>query len=88
MELCKKHQKSEIKIMNSNFFLQLHFFGALWGYVLGLALNIPDFRNKISRRDPFEDFGDIGKLLKECKSGFKTSTIKADYMTVSYTFGI
>ena len=69
--------------MNSIFF-----FGALWGYVLGLAVDIPNFRSGISRRDSMEDFGDIEKLLRECKSGFKSSAIKADYMTVSHTCGV
>ena len=79
----EKHRNTGIKIMNSIFF-----FGALWEYVLGLAVDIPNFRSGISRRDSMEDFGDIEKLLKECKSGFKASTIKADYMTVSRICGV
>ena len=70
--------------MISNVFLKLYFLGALWGYVLGLTLGDQNFRSGISRRASMEDFGDIEKLLRECKSGFKSSTIKADYMTVSY----
>ena len=70
--------------MISNVFLKFYFLGALWGYVLGLTLGDQNFRSGISRRASMEDFGDIEKLLRECKSGFKSSTIKADYMTVSY----
>lgn len=69
--------------MISNVFLKLYFLGTLWGYVFGLTLGVPNFRSGISKRASMEDFGDIEKLLRECKSGFKSSTIKADYMTVS-----
>ena len=37
----------------------------------------------MANEDPFGDYGDIEELLNECKSGFKTSTIKADYMIVT-----
>ena len=74
--------------MISNVFLKFYFLGALWGYVLGLTLGVPNFKSGISKRASMEDFGDIEKLLRECKSGFKSSTIKADYMTVSYICGV
>ena len=63
--------------MNSIIFIYI--FGTLW--VLGLSL---DYGNRL---DPFAtafgDYGEIKELLNECKSGFKTSTIKADYMIVT-----
>ena len=66
--------------MNSNIFVKVYIFGCLWGYVIGLTLN---FRGDIVKKDPFEEYTDIEELLKECNSGFKASTIKADYMKVS-----
>ena len=73
--------------MISKGFLRLYILSALWGYVLVLALDISNLRSRISRRDSMEDFGEIEKLLRECQSGFKSSTIKADYMTVSHNCG-
>ena len=64
--------------MNSIIFVKIYIFGT---YVLGLSL---DYGNRL---DPFAtafgDYGEIKELLNECKSGFKTSTIKADYMIVT-----
>ena len=69
--------------MNSNIFVKIYICGCLWGYVIGLTF---EFGGEFVKKDPFEEYRDIEELLKECNSGFKASTIKADYMKVSLNF--